>query len=353
MCAIDSILTTLEEISSRCESSDPDYIGRYNFFEVLGIEYNEVIVCRFIENLLNPKGSHGLAAEPLKQFIYNVLEDEISEENLGKATVVSEKHTDDNRRIDIVIYMSGKIYPIEVKIWADDQDNQLEDYYRYCFGESEKNKIYYLTPYGRNPSDKSKGKLHDNQISCISFSKDIKKWLGKINATGNVKAAIDNFMEVIDKMNEQSNNFDRISDALKLDNDDFDFKAKEIEGAIALLEYSDKIWKKIRANYLQKVLKIGKDYKLEICDTKDENVPHALMRIKKDNEIKAWICVETNLYIVINKTGDLKQGWGKYKEDYQWQYINHPVNHQHISLGSPTKLYDIEITLDEWLHNAE
>lgn len=353
MCAIDSILTTLRKMPSIYESSDPDYMGRYNFFEVLGIEYNEVIVCRFIGNLLNPKGSHGLAGEPLKQFIYNVLEDEISEENLGKATVVCEKHIDDNRRIDIVIYLSGKIYPIEVKIWAGDQDNQLEDYYRYCFGESEKNKIYYLTPYGWKPSDKSKGKLYDNQISCISFSKHIKKWLGKINATGNVKAAIDNFVEVIDKMNEQSIIFDKISEALNLDNDDFDFKAKEIESAIALLKYSDKIWGKIRANYLQKVLYIGEDYKLETCDTKDENVPHALMRIKKDNEIKAWICVETNLYIVTNKTGNLKEGWVKYKEDYQWQYINHPDNNQHIILGSPTKLYDIKIDLVDLLHNAE
>lgn len=351
MCDINNILNLLSNITIKHESSNLDNKGGYNIFKVMGIEYNEVIVCRFIGNLLNPKGSHGLAAEPLKQFIYNVLEDEISEENFEKATVVCEKHTDDNRRIDIVIYLPDKIYPIEVKIWAIDQNNQLEDYYRYCFGKSEKDKIYYLTPYGWKPSDKSKGKLHDNQISCISFSEHIKKWLGEINATGNVKAAIDNFMEVIDKMNKQSEEFNEISKALKLDKGEFD--TEEIKSTIALLKYSDKIWEKIRANYLQKVLYIGEDYKLETCDTKDENVPHALMRIKKGNEIKAWICVETNLYIVTNKTSNLKEGWKEYKEDYQWQYINHPDNNNHISLKYPTtELDDIKIDLVNLLHNA-
>lgn len=40
----------------------------YNIFQVLRIEDKEVLICRFLGDLLNPKGSHGCGVLFLKHF---------------------------------------------------------------------------------------------------------------------------------------------------------------------------------------------------------------------------------------------------------------------------------------------
>ena len=113
---------------------------------------------------------------------------------------------DKNRRVDIVIRNGKHIYPIEVKIWAGDQDEQLCDYFYYYFKKMkyDGNKIYYLTPTGWNPSKKSAGtELSNDSISCISFNEDISKWLNELIDTDidfGVKNIINQYIEVINIM---------------------------------------------------------------------------------------------------------------------------------------------------------
>lgn len=40
----------------------------YNIFSVLQIQSKEVLICRMIADLLNPRGQHGAGAEYLKNF---------------------------------------------------------------------------------------------------------------------------------------------------------------------------------------------------------------------------------------------------------------------------------------------
>ena len=103
----------------------------YNIFQVLEIESKEVLICRFLGDLLDPNGSHGCEIEFLKRFFKLLKAEEVSDAELMNAKVVLEEHTDNNRRIDIVIHLSTEVYPIEVKIWAEDQDGQLYDYLEY------------------------------------------------------------------------------------------------------------------------------------------------------------------------------------------------------------------------------
>ena len=349
MSNVNNMLDLLKHIPKQSSTS---YNG-YNIFEVLGVEYSEVIVCRFIGNLLDPKGSHGLGDKPLRWFICDVLGDKILEDNLTKTEIILEAYTYNDRRIDIVISSTSKIYPIEVKIWAGDQYRQLEDYYSFCFGESVDNKIYYLTPDGKEPSYESRGNLSEAQISCISFSKRIKHWLEKIQKTApeNIKFIIENFMEVIDKMSKQSVELNEILKALELNNNVCD--SENIKSAVLLLKHRDEIWTRIRENYLRKILIPGK-YTLENCKG-DEVDSHALMYVVKDKKIIARICVATNLYIVTKKNSDVcVSGWTEYNTDYQWQYINVPNKSQHIKLNTPIELrYDIEINLAEILRDVE
>lgn len=78
------------------------------------------------------------------------------------------------------------------------------------------------------------------------------------------------------------------------------------------------------------------------------------MCVRKNNEKIAWICVETNLYIVVKKKrGEVDKDWVEYNSDFQWRYINYPITNdrQHIKLNSPTELQDITINLKEYLIN--
>lgn len=360
----DEIIAIIEKLNeiSKCTENTCSVSDEYNVFEVLGVEYKEVIMCRFLGNLLDCRGKHGLGTEPLRLFIRDVLHDEDFGGNLEEAIITLEDSTDNGRRVDIVIYLNSKIYPIEVKIWAGDQSKQLEDYYENYFGKSKDDKIYYLTPNGRSPSDKSMGGLDaekGGQIVCISFSEDIKNWLDEVQniegASGSIKFVIGNFMEVIEKMAKDETELDTIKKNLELDNGECDSKA--IKGAILLLKHRDELWNAIRKKYLSSILHCGDNFELCECGTKPESVSHIVLSVKKTDENGnkvecAWICVDTNLYIVTEKKdGQCDKGWESYNERFQWKYIND--GNKHIQLKTPTPLNnDLKIYLTDYLQGV-
>ena len=58
--------------------------GEYNIFSVLGIQGKEVLTCRFLADLMNPRGQHGQGTAFLRLFLDDVLGMPInSEEELG------------------------------------------------------------------------------------------------------------------------------------------------------------------------------------------------------------------------------------------------------------------------------
>lgn len=355
---LEGLLKLLNEIS-KCGGNSCSDSDKYNIFEVLGVEYKEVIMCRFLGNLLDCRGKHGLGTEPLRLFIRDVLHDEDFGDNLEEAIITLEDSTDNGRRVDIVIYLKDKIYPIEVKIWAGDRNEQLKDYYKFYFGDSKDAQIYYLTPNKHSPSDKSKGEdedgLKDEQIVRISFTEDIKNWLTEVcnieGATETIKSVIRNFMEVIDKMGNDSKQLNEIKWKMGLDNGEYDNEA--IEGAILLLKHRDELWDTIRKNYIRKILDCGDTYKLCDCDKKDKDVPYTLFHVMKNNEIVAWICVDTNLYIVApKKDGTCNNNWKSYDNERQWKHITSGKSKK-IKLNVPTVLNnDLKICLTGYLQGV-
>ena len=108
----------------------------FNIFKVLGIENKEVLACRFMGELLNPQGAHGLREKPLRHFMKSIDTEPYAEAQLLSANVNLEECIDSDdrenpRRVDIAIHIKNDVFPIEVKIRADDQDAQLYDYYHY------------------------------------------------------------------------------------------------------------------------------------------------------------------------------------------------------------------------------
>lgn len=152
----------------------------FNVFYVQGIASDEVRVCRFIRELIDPKGSHGQGPVFLRGFIKNVLkldESSFTDEDYSEAHVSREELIDESRRIDLVVRIKDRLFPIEVKVYAKDQDRQCLDYYNYAVNMDPDTKIYYLTLDGHEPSDESRQTLLESQYECISFSDEILKWL--------------------------------------------------------------------------------------------------------------------------------------------------------------------------------
>ncbi len=73
---------------------------------MLGITDKEVLICRLLGDLLDPRGSHGLKEKPLLLFMKQLhLENSFSLDEIDKAYIVLEETIDNERRIDIVIYI--------------------------------------------------------------------------------------------------------------------------------------------------------------------------------------------------------------------------------------------------------
>ena len=162
---------------------DASYIQtgeKYNIFKIAGISEKEVIMCRIIANLLNPKGSHYKGDIYLIYFIEeinNKLKIPITIDTKN-TNVYTEYSTDIQRRIDIVIEDRKTFIPIEVKINAYDQENQISHYAEYSQIKNCINKVpvIYLTIDGKDPDD---DKIKKSDYISISFKNEILNWLKK------------------------------------------------------------------------------------------------------------------------------------------------------------------------------
>ncbi len=282
-----------------------------NLFYVLGIEHNEVLICRLIAALIQPNGLHGLGTKPLEIFLQSIGITDFGE--LNKAEIILEEKIDNNRRVDIAIYLEDKVIPIEVKIWAVDQEAQLHDYYCYYKNRYENfndyiiDKIYYLTPDGKEPSVVSLKSNTGSKPLClkkvgrISFDGQIKNFLvelqKEISNEGEIGIVIKNFIDVIERMNINMSNENKLQkwvDATALNNN-------ELQALLMIMKYKEGLWDEIRYKFLKISLEAQTSYTLGKYETDAdfENVDtHCKYVVKDNNNVVAYVCIETNLYIV-------------------------------------------------------
>lgn len=183
--AIESILLQVAAIKQKKNTVDGATGRNFNVFELLDMERNEVRICRILCGLLDCNGSHGQGDFFLRQFCNNVLEIEMSNDELETAAVYTEYpvkggSNDSTRRIDIAIETGSRFIPIEVKIDADDLDKQCSDYYEFAKSKHKEIEptLFYLTLDGKEPSEKSCNGLSVNkEIKCISFAYDVTRFL--------------------------------------------------------------------------------------------------------------------------------------------------------------------------------
>lgn len=331
----------------------------FNIFRVLGVQTKEVIICRFIGELLDPKGSHNMGANALKTFFKIVLDENISD-NIDSARVELEEQIDGDRRVDIVVHIGNRVFPVEVKIWAGDQDAQLSDYYAYYKKHSHIEKIYYLTPYGWNPSKASLRELDAESVVCISFEKQIASWLNDLlsfdNIPENVKLSIKQFKEIIFDMCASNEYMNSLMSILKLDDSNSFETSDSLRAAVAIMNLKEDLTEKIIVNYLKNSIKVPVGYSLE--EDNDKTVDkHSYIKIMKKNKTVAWICVVKNLYIVAQSVRTTQHGelWQVGREDYFWQYLHPNGNGKTFPLKRLECMfkYECEIGISEFLEDIK
>ncbi|MEM9391721.1 MAG: PD-(D/E)XK nuclease family protein [Bacteroidota bacterium] len=180
--SINKVLSNTSKIIRRQEELKKLKGESFNIFSILQIEHSENRThSAFLAELLNPKGSHLCGAVFLKHFFKVLNYDEAFDTK--SANVELEKHIGsvDNEsqtggRIDIWISdLEGNSVSIENKIYAGDQEMQILRYYNF---RPDRNKVYYLTLDGQDPSKSSSGNLKSGEnFFCISYEKTILEWL--------------------------------------------------------------------------------------------------------------------------------------------------------------------------------
>lgn len=181
----------------------------YNIFNILEVSAKEVIMCRFLADLLNPEGAHSCGILFLKSFLRDVLrKDYISDTLLAHTDVIKEYVIDHDRRIDIVIRNSRFFIPMEVKIYAGEQKGQCYDYWQFAKTYDAHPQMVYLTRFGTRPSEYSRrdkrgaGILGEEKIICLSWEQDIYRWLESFLPwlTEPVKTMVRQYMEAVHKI---------------------------------------------------------------------------------------------------------------------------------------------------------
>lgn len=142
--------------------------SQYNLFSVLRSDSDEVrLHSRFLVDILSPEGSHNYG-----EIFLNDLLQRLSISLTGDIKVDCEY-----KNIDILIRSPDTAVIIENKIYAGDQDKQLQRYYETMRNEGYINiYLFYLTLDGKSASDQSIGTLQD-KVSNLSYADEIHAWI--------------------------------------------------------------------------------------------------------------------------------------------------------------------------------
>ena len=175
---IEHLLSQVSQINKKNTEILDATGGRFNIFQVTGVNHYENTHSSIISEFLNTNGTHGLKSKFFECFLETVNKElDFASFNATNTRIKTEYSTSEGR-IDILIEDdNSRAIIIENKIYAEDQSEQLKRYRNYA-ERTYKNgyRILYLTLWGDKASDQSgKGVTY----STISYRTHIIKWLEK------------------------------------------------------------------------------------------------------------------------------------------------------------------------------
>lgn len=146
----------------------------FNVFTVLRSASDEVnLHSRFLHALLDHVDPLSGTRENLREFVLGV----VGDDDFAVDSALVER---ESNHIDLLIANDIEAIVIENKIWAGDQEQQLQRYrealVRQGYDE-ESIRLVYLTPFGKKPSEQSIGSIPLEQIQRVSYRDDLPNWL--------------------------------------------------------------------------------------------------------------------------------------------------------------------------------
>ena len=229
----------------------------FNLFHILRKSDDEVnLHSKFIATLLDPNGPHKKGDLFLKLFL-KVL-------NIDKFETKESRVLTEYNNIDILIKNHKQAVIIENKIYASDQDKQLDRYYKIIKNNGfEDIHVIYLTLYGTMPSDFSFGenlKGNESFFKPVSYSSGIINWLEdciKESATiPALREALIQYRNLIKQLTGQSMQEEYIMNVSKLlmENEKNMELAADIEEAFteAKINTQFSFWEDLENNFIEK-----------------------------------------------------------------------------------------------------
>jgi hypothetical protein len=183
-----NVLDQLEELWPLFEADKKKKNAEAAAFSPFGQEYiklDENMSSNILADLLDPDGKHSQGYFFLKRFTRLP---PLRKKGVNLAgeffRIQREAHTEQGRRMDIRIHCSSGILGVESKIWAGDQNEQLEAYLRSLQTQAAaaecKYWLLYLTPDGRKPPKNSlpQGELWEERVICLAWP-EVLTWLSR------------------------------------------------------------------------------------------------------------------------------------------------------------------------------
>lgn len=175
MSEAERLLDSVSRIAKHHEELKKARGETFNIFSILKVDTLEMAHSRFIKELLDPKGEHGMGDVFLRNFIRIVqLDFRTNDVEVHLEVHLGAKTETAGGRIDIQVTGPNGRLLIENKIWAGDQEAQVLRY----LNSAPNAQVIYLTLDGREPNclndiaDESKERL-----KCISYDKEVLLWL--------------------------------------------------------------------------------------------------------------------------------------------------------------------------------
>ncbi|WP_170961763.1 PD-(D/E)XK nuclease family protein [Vibrio breoganii] len=196
----------------------------YNLFSVLRSKSDEVrLHSRFLADLLNRNGKHGLNGTPQTLLLDNILKVNVLKGNYDFDVMVEHQNID----IFLVNRTTKQAIIIENKIYASDQEQQLLRYYLIAKDEGYKDiTVVYLTLLGNSPNQCSVegnlGNLNDfkQELLLLSYREDINLWIQSIIEKSAqlpaLRESLIQYVEILRELTGMSNNREYIQELKKL-----------------------------------------------------------------------------------------------------------------------------------------
>lgn len=221
-------------------------------------------------------------------------------------------------RIDIYLKnKKGEVIVIENKIYATDQEDQLQ---RYRNSTGENSHIFYLTLDGHNPRN-----TPDNVgFRIISYKDEILNWLIKCREKSserhNLYSAISQYMSTIQNLTKDQEVYDQIEES-----------SSNIRAALHIARLADKSRYHLKIKFLEELAA-----KLEL---KNPVIKQDGKELILTTDVVDW-CVEWNLFFRVHSE--------EIEQSKNWEYIYFPGNQ-----NATINLHEFNESASLWLDDNE